>query len=138
MTAPCNCHTCVEMCLRPCWPTPQEANRIMDLGYGPCLMLDYWVNIDKPDTYIVCPANLRSQGTYAPSWPGNNPADPCALLDKGLCMLHKHGAKPLEARLASCNPHQNDSQNIHERIAKLWDTPLGRKTVERFKKEFLR
>ena len=38
----CACGGCSQMCTRPCWPTPEEARRLIRAGLGDRLMLDYW------------------------------------------------------------------------------------------------
>lgn len=38
----CSCDSCKAMCERPCWPSPEDAERLIDAGYGDKLMLDFW------------------------------------------------------------------------------------------------
>lgn len=127
----CSCETCVSMCKsRPCWATPQEINKYLDDGLAESLYLDYWVA--DPMIWIVAPCHTKNN-EVAPNWPTGNLQ--CIFLDENnLCKLHtKYGFedKPLEARLASCQPTENG--NIHEHVAMLWDTPEGEETVKRWK-----
>jgi hypothetical protein len=121
----CDCPACRDMCRRtPCWPTPQEADHLLDLGYLDRLDLDYFQGFDTkaqrfvPAVWAVVPKLLGTE-----MFPKG-----CIFQKEGLCELHgKH--KPLEGRLAH---HAGTSKNLRSQMASLWDTPEGRRVVERF------
>jgi Fe-S-cluster containining protein len=136
----CSCNTCKNMCTRACWPTPEEAQRLIDAGYSDRLMVDYWVvptqydDEGDPiygtgDIYILCPAENGSEGRMAPSWPGVNW---CTFSDPNtrLCMLHDTGLKPFEGRMAH---HSKPTPNLHEKVAMMWNNPDAQALVERWR-----
>jgi Fe-S-cluster containining protein len=109
----CACGQCQEMCKnRPCWPTPDEAKKLIEAGYGSRLMDDYWVG--EPDIHLLCPAIKGFEGKGAP-W---SPYGKCTFLtDEGLCEIHH--MKPVEGRKAM---HQGKYNNgIHQAVAVLWE-----------------
>lgn len=126
----CDCKWCRDSCKnRPCWPTPEEALKIIDAGYTKYLMCDFW---DDPegDTYIIGPAFKGCEGRI-PSW--SKFTGCCALLsDDGLCKLHSKDLKPLEGRLVS---HTNSNKDVHKLIASLWKSEIGKSVVERWRDE---
>ena len=126
-----SCETCVGMCEnRPCWPTPDEAEKMLNAGLARKMMLDYWVNRPE-DIYILAPAIVGYGADNAPFWPSGR----CILLSSdGLCKIHDSGFKPLEGAVADC---QNDkaSEGVREFIVSQWDTPKGKKLVQRWEKE---
>jgi hypothetical protein len=110
----------------------------MDRGYGPKLMLDYWIEGDYSYTELICPANTGHEGKDAPNWPGSS--SKCTLLKDGLCSLHDLGLKPIEGRKALCHSlskKEDKGYNLHEQVKNLWMTPEGKEVVQRFKDEFL-
>jgi hypothetical protein len=126
--AGCTCKECVDMCKhRPCLPTPKEADKLMDKGYASRLMLDWYKDINNIYIYIVSPALCSFEGKYDPDIPTGR----CTFLtDKNLCLLHDLKLKPMEGRLAL---HGGKTpENLHEDIAKMWDSALGRKVVQRW------
>ena len=67
----CKCPQCVELCkFNPGWMTPAEANVLMDAGYAPRLMLDWWEPSKKLGNeeriFIIAPASLGYEGKMAP------------------------------------------------------------------------
>lgn len=123
----CACETCQSYCARrPCWPTPEEADKILDAGFARRLMRDWWV--DEPYVYIICPANEGCGGEDAPSWPSPSP---CLLFKNGLCELHGLGLKPFEGRAAH---HDNDGSTVHKDVADTWRTTKGKEVVERWQR----
>ncbi len=115
------------MCLRPCWPTPEEAKAMIAAGLADKMMLDYWCG--SPDIYIVCPAEVGYAGKRAAVWPGG---DGCVLqTDEGLCLVHGSGFKPFEARVSH---HGRQNNLVHEYVARLWNTPDGRAVVSIWKR----
>jgi len=142
-SAPCSCRVCKGMCKRACWPTPQEAQALLDAGYADRLMLDAWIggfDDSYEDVYIVCPSTPGYCGGLAPglgddfNWmdvfgDGALANGGCVMQKNGLCMLHDKGLKPIEGRVAH---HSKDSDNLHEAVARTWDSDVGRAVVERF------
>jgi len=136
----CSCEKCVKMCAnRPCWGIPNDILRLIELGYAKRLMQDYWAGnfSDKPrkfdgsddyhDIQIISPAIVGREGGGAPFMPFGR----CTFLTAdNKCEIH--ACKPTEGRKASCN--HNTSVNVHEYIARTWDTPEGRSVVEQFGK----
>ena len=123
----CDCDECVAMCeRRPCWPTPDEARKLIHLGYAHRLMRDYWVgDYEQGDTDIIAPAIEGREGRGAPWWPTGR----CTMLtDDGRCALHDTGAKPLEGRMAICGD-VDEPRDWHGDIAKMWDSDDGRAVV---------
>ena len=108
----CNCEECRDMCQRPCWPTPEEAKKLVEV-YPDRLMIDYWV-ADETNIDILCPASRGREGLRADFWPRGT----CTFLENGHCILHDQGLKPFEGRYAY---HENTIPNLHEGIAALWD-----------------
>ena len=124
----CACEECMEMCNRPCWPLPEEADRLIDLGYAGKMMLDYWVGDGENggDIDIISPASPGYAGRLAPFWPTKG----CVMQNGlGLCKLHDIG-KPYEGRMAH---HDKDSGSTHHDVAMTWNTEYGRQVVERWK-----
>lgn len=123
------------MCNRPCWPIPSEIAPIIAAGEGHRLMLDWWVGNFRDDNdeydgdvYILCPANPGREGQEASSsfW---ILSEGCAFhTSDGLCQLHDRGLKPLEGRVAH-HRQQNSKVNVHELVARAWDTEEGRDVV---------
>lgn len=117
------------MCQRPCWPTPEEAQKLIDAGYGDRLMNDYWCR-KGGDIQILSPACKGSENGFAPFWPTGG----CTFQDKdGLCELHNLDLKPLEGRKALCKGRT--PKYLHEKIAKMWDNPEAQELVGKWRKE---
>jgi len=123
----CDCKICRSYCNRPCWPTPAEAEQLMDAGFAHKLMLDYWASDELfPRTEILSPAIEGYEGEAAPWWPSGK----CTFHTEGLCELH--GAyKPLEGRLAH---HAETPRALHYEMVRTWATPEGRLVVDRWKR----
>lgn len=137
----------------PCWPTPAEAQKLIDMGHGARLMLDWWEPDSKmtgPDggrVYLLCPAESgRERGSARefsfadlfsrPNWR-------CTFLEpQGTCALHAVGAKPIEGRLATCAKGEASGDpfvsNLHYRVAATWNTSQGREVVALWKRVFYR
>ena len=123
----CTCDVCKKMCLRPCWPAPDEVLKLIEAGYGPQLMLDYWV-VESGDIYLVCPASAGYEGKMAPHRPPH-----CTFNHNFLCDLHDLDLKPLEGRMADCKRSQPD---LHKKMADLWDSVEGQTVVKVWKEKF--
>lgn len=135
----CACNECKSMCTNaPCWPTPEEAQRIIDAGHGAQLMKEYRakgsVNID-----LLTPAIVGRESGNAPWWSQGR----CTFLsDSGRCGLHKDGLKPLEGRTAHHDSREESfpkspiGEDQRDFIAATWRNPAGRALVKRWQKQF--
>lgn len=114
----CQCAVCVGMCnRRPCWPTPEETKALLDAGFGPKLMLDWWNDEGEgaPAAQMIVPALVKHEGGHAPWWPIGR----CTFLaEDDRCSLHDLGLKPAEGRKAIHG--DSNSLNLHRLIAQLW------------------
>lgn len=134
------CSTCangVKMCeTRPCWGTPEEIDRLMDLGETD-FMVDWWETEEiTPDgeyvsnkIFIISPAIEGYSGQDAP-W---SPIGECVFLVDGLCYIHAvHGfdKKPYEGRIACCE--HPSSIETHRLTAESWVTAKGLEVITRF------
>lgn len=64
----CSCDKCKDMCKRSCWPSPEEAEKMLNAGLGPKLMLDQWAAAE--DINLLCGASASQyEGLSAPWWP---------------------------------------------------------------------
>lgn len=130
----CSCADCKSMCRRPCWPLPREVKALIEAGHADRLMLDYWegdFHDDEHDrVYIPCGANPGHERCTAPESISLLRTG-CVFQSKnGLCELHTCGLKPIEGRLA--HHDMDNSSDIHEAVARAWDTEEGRAIVTRW------
>jgi hypothetical protein len=130
----CTCERCKDMCRRRvCWPTPEQAERIINAGFADRMMLDYWEGNQR--IYIVAPASKGNEAAVSPWWPGG----PCCLQgEDGLCQIHSLGLKPVEAMVAYCGDSGDKEKEaaydeLHEAVAMDWDSAKGRKVVKLWK-----
>jgi hypothetical protein len=142
-TLSCTCEECQEMCKRACWPTPEEAWKLLSEGYGDRLMMDLW-ELPLGTIYILCPAEKghEKKVLHWPSWSG------CVMQQNGLCTLHDKGMKPLEGRLALCSKlratltideqEEYRKSDGHRHVAMMWDTQIGRDIVKLFRSEIMK
>ena len=129
MMKSCTCEECKEMCQRPCWPTPEEAKKLIEAGYGDRLMSDYWARAES-DIHILGPALKGYEGQSTPFWPKGQ----CTFQDEnGLCQLHDKGLKPYEGRKALCNGRT--PKGLHEEVAMMWDNEEAQALVDKWYKE---
>jgi hypothetical protein len=120
------------MCTRrPCWPTPADAQRLIDTGLADRLMLDWWFDTDANRTvYLLTPAIVGRESRQAPAIPSGQ----CTFLDaNGLCQLHDRGLKPTEGQLALCNGRT--PVGLHERIGQTWDTTEAQTQIDRWERD---
>ena len=113
----CTCNVCQDMCRRPCWPTPEEAQAIIDKGFGERLMKDWWVN-HPDDIFILAPAYPGYEDMGAPE--NLMFVKGCTFFKDGLCELHDLGLKPFEGRMAT---HEKAHEKLHKHVAMKWDNP---------------
>ena len=129
----CACEVCKDMCRRrPCWPKPQEAQALIDKGFGARLMLDWWVGDGKDggNIYLISPAIKGYEECRAPA----NPVGQCTFLKKNcLCELHSLGLKPFEGRVAH---HKIDSDGDHWAVANFWNNIKGQKLAHEWEDKF--
>lgn len=130
----CCCDKCKSMCLRPCWGTPEELEKIIDAGFSHKLMMDYFEEESGNDrVYLLCGALQGYEGKRAPYWPQDDRG--CAFFnEQRLCDLHDSKIKPVEGRVADCNHIGDDDYYIHEEVAMLWNTNKGRSVLAKWKK----
>ena len=129
----CDCDECRDMCKRPCWPTVDEAQAIIDAGYGDYLMCDCHDG-DGRMVYVLC-GRLKDHDMFAPpGWPMSEAG--CKFQVDGLCILHDAGLKPLEGRVVLCDAkaarffsYYDDYRKTREAIIDDWDTPKGRELI---------
>ena len=106
----CKCNACKNMCrVSPCFPTPAEADKLMELGYYNQLKNTTYLDITTGQPYTVLAPELLSTG--------------CVFLtEKGLCELHEKKLKPLEGRLAH---HELPDMGLRAWVAAKWQTNQG-------------
>ena len=142
------CEKGIGFCKRPCWPIPEEAQRLIDEGYGDKLMLDFWGSGgEEENIYILAPANPGYESKLAPgSDPfefvfsmllGRSPlSSGCTFqTPDNLCSLHDKGLKPFEGRRTCC---KNNGSGLHEAVAREWDNEEAKKIVSNWKEKFLK
>ena len=115
----CNCEKCREVCQqRPCWPTPKEAQALLDKGYSDRLMLDHWGRLGSKggNIYLLSPAIAGYEKKGAPFLPLGQ----CTFYSEGGCEIHE--LKPIEGRLTTPCQKKVD-KGLHKHVADLWDNP---------------
>lgn len=128
----CSCQVCKDMCKNPCIPVPEEAEKLIQSGYG--ARLTNRLVFDSrtyEDVEILVPSNPGSEGLIdAPFEAGKS----CTFrtLD-GLCELHSLDLKPLEGRLA--NHSMPSGYNLNEYVKSRWNCDLGKEIVRKWKEE---
>lgn len=125
----CQCQICKDMCKRPCWPTPEEAEKLINAGHIKKLMLDYYFSDN--DIELLCPALIGYEGKEAPFFPVGK----CIFQDiSGLCELHDLNLKPTEGRKSICSRKDiKIHQQLHKDIAMLWDSEIGKNIIKKWK-----
>lgn len=140
-SAPCACSRCESMCrFAPGWPAVEEAAQLLDAGYGPRMMLDWWnPDGDLPYTEILCPATVGDEGGVAPPVSGgifaffaSTGKGTCTLLKAGKCEIYGVPGRPVECRAAR---HDVDNPGLHRNVAATWNSEAGRALVARWKAE---
>ena len=125
----CACAECVAMCQhRPCWPTPEDAQRLIEAGYADRLMVDWWFDRDLNKTiYLLTPAIAGRESGEAPA----HPEGQCTFLNAdGLCQIHDSGLKPTEGQIALCG--DRTPEGLHEQIARTWDEVAAQALIDRW------
>ena len=128
----CNCSKCVDMCkFSPCIPIPQDAERLIEAGYGPRLMASSTIHVK-----FLLPAVLQYEGRQK-SWPVGQ----CTFLKNDLCELHVLGLKPTEGKGILHNEGLNLDKEIldnqlHDAVIASWDTEWGWRVVWAWKARY--
>jgi hypothetical protein len=120
---------------RVCWGTPAEIKKLVELGYAERLMMDYWVgnfNGGDDDIHVVAPAIVDYGGRGAPF----HPLGRCNFLENNLCVIHAY--KPAEGRKGGSCQDAKDPFNLHEHIARMWDTEEGMEVVNLWRSQLKR
>lgn len=149
-TSECSCTSCQAACqTRVGWPTPQEAQALIDKGYGPQMMLDWWSGnrYDDPhgDIFMVVPASVGNEGKKCTighttgNWPfslwAEGWSETCTFYTKdGKCAVHNSGAKPLECRVAH-HDSDYDADEVHKAVAMSWNNPEAQELVSKWMRE---
>lgn len=118
----CTCDTCKDMCYRPCWPTPDEAQRLIDAGHLKDLALDTYYIGGQP-VEVLRPQNA------------NDSERRCIFQDREtlLCRVHGTDLKPIEGRLAHHELIETGKgAALRRAIAKLWKNKKGRELIEQW------
>ena len=129
----CTCSACVEMCgICPCIPTPDEAEQMLDHGYGQRMSSREVYKIDS--FHILCPSVRGHECQHDMTHFSGG----CTFLKDGLCEIHDSGFKPLEGRAVH---HDDDysTEGMHEYIINRWDNREGRRVFRRwFAEEYMK
>lgn len=135
-SAPCACSTCVQMCsVAPGWPTPAEAQTLIDNGHGASLMLDWWEVLEGPNIHVLCPATVGREGgrSIEVSWFDTSKGT-CTFLKNERCAIHGQPGRPAECRAAR---HDARTGHLHAEIAEAWNTDEGKALVSAWAKRFM-
>jgi len=129
----CDCDECKSMCQVPCFPSPEEAKKLIKLGYGDKLMLNsrWWhpPGSEGREVFLLCPAHKGAEG--ATDWSSSRRG--CTLQKRGKCTIHDV-CKPIEGRLAICQGRE--PVDLRDRVLKLWDNIPAQKLVIAWAKKF--
>jgi hypothetical protein len=132
----CTCQECVDMCKTySCLPTPQEAQRMIDAGFGKKMMLDTRPAVSHPDIKIstLLPAMVGYERKLSPMEIG---ISSCIFLVCERCQLHAVGMKPLEGRVAIHDKDPEEERIFFNLLKSMWDTPYGHQVVSGWKQKF--
>lgn len=132
----CTCNRCVGACKRnPGWFGLDDAERALNAGLAPKMMLDYW--IDSPFVYILAPASVGYEGKLAPDRPlfdFNWTKGHCTFLKANRCLIHYSGYKPMQCKgLLCCTPLIENNHISNLTMRNIWDCERGRLLVERWR-----
>lgn len=122
----CFCETCREMCRVPCWPTPDEARRLIRSGHAH----DLEITTEMGGIEVLAPRDETTIADQVFGRPGG-----CVFWDEtGKCRLHALGMKPLEGRLAHHSISPRTGPQVRTSLAWLWSQPRGRAVVRLWRK----
>jgi hypothetical protein len=120
--AGCTCDRCIEMCKTyPCMPLPEEAQTLIQKGYGNQLMLDTLGSVYEPGGKYAAlrPAMVGFEHDLAPSEIGKAP---CIFFNNNRCQLHPLGLKPYEGRNSWCVSTDEDGETVMAVLKAAWST----------------
>lgn len=104
----------------PCFPTPEEAEKLVAAGYKDRLALTQWGDQPGKEYFLIAPKiNESTTG--------------CTFLtNDGLCILHDKGLKPLEGRLTH---HSREYIGLREWMCRKWRSLKGIELLFLFAKD---
>jgi hypothetical protein len=126
------------MCrVSPGWPTPAEAQTLIDNGHGASLMLDWWEGggVDDGNIHVLCPATVGEESgrSIEVSWLDTSKGV-CTFLKNERCAIHGQPGRPAECRAAR---HDARTTHLHAQIAEAWNTDEGRALASAWVKRFM-
>jgi hypothetical protein len=126
----CSCDICSSMCHCPCAPTVDEAEQLINAGYGNRLMLD-----DRSwGPSMLKPAYKSLEGKPTPDIVLAYHPDGCTFWKDGLCELHNLNLKPLEGRLAYHERGRFNYEELQDFICDDWEkNPKAQVVIEKWK-----
>ena len=130
----CSCNQCKLMCyVSPCFPTPEDVDKLLKAGYETLLKPTTYININNFESFNLIAPNSKQIITIDKN--GNNIVlNKCVMLDdNNLCKLHKLGLKPTEGKLAIHNKPQDETVEFRVAICETWkDSELANKIFNYF------
>lgn len=133
----CSCNKCKDMCFSPCLPTPEDASKLIDMGYADKLDTDYYGRqtneIPPTDAYEGWWSDLQVNYLRPVSRSKRKHATRCVFQHGGLCKLHGI-CKPKEGRDAHCTMTREEGRTLVEPIYQSWDTYEGRVVLDKWHK----
>ena len=114
----CSCDSCKKMCNNsPCFPTPDEAQKLIDEGHADKLHMVVW----------------PVMGVHAAITPKPAANGHCIFQDDaGLCTLHEAGLKPLEGRMAHHDHEPRMDFYLRLEVAQTWENAKGLQMMYKF------
>ena len=127
----CSCKICKAMCVRPCFGTPKDIQKLIDEGYADRLTLDTHCGVDPGAViFILTPALKGFEGKASPYLPYSRLG--CTFWSYGKCKLHSSGLKPIGGKLA-CHDNSNDPENtLSGLVSETWNSEEGRELVKKW------
>lgn len=133
----CTCARCVEMCRTyACLPTPEEAESLINAGYGDRMMLDTRPAISDPKLLVLTlmPAMKGYERRISPMQLG---ISDCSFLVNERCALHDLDLKPLEGKFNLHDTMDDQANKIVYYIKLLWSLSSGKAIVNKWIREYL-
>ena len=117
----CSCNQCKLMCyVSPCFPTPEDVDKLLKAGYETLLKSTTYINIDTFESYDLIAPDSKQIITIDKN--GNNVVlNKCVFLDdNNLCKLHNLGLKPTEGKLAIHNREHSETVKLRVSVCETW------------------
>jgi hypothetical protein len=112
----CSCAACRNMChISPCFPTPEQVEKLVQAGHRDGLMPSLWGNLETGDVFALVAPRQTKAG--------------CIFLQGGKCSLHMSGLKPLEGKLSL---HDQPDNGLRQWVCEKWLTPKGLEVFKMF------